>query len=166
MCQLHHIKGPDNIIAEALSRHADNSIQMGFSYSKLSELKQSCQDLHILQVESRQLKCIPQTYKDNPEKSTGCPCPCVPYDLHKATFYLIHNLAHTSGNTTAKMMAERFIWKNLKSDVKQWCSQCEKCQITKISWHAESGITPYETTSNRLAHLHVDVVEPLPNSRG
>ena len=43
---------------------------------------------------------------------------------------------------------------------------CLNCQKAKIIKHVESGIKPFPQTNNRLAHIHMDIVGPLPQSRG
>ena len=63
-------------------------------------------------------------------------------------------------------MTERFLWKNMKRDIKAWCRACHQCQATKITRHTESGIAPFPSTKDRFAHLHIDIIGPLPPSRG
>ena len=54
----------------------------------------------------------------------------------------------------------------MRSHIKKWCRECIQCQRSKTARHTETGIGEFKTSSRRLAHLHVDIVGPLPPSEG
>ena len=168
-CRVTYIKGPDNTIADTLSRNSVNVLQLGIDYAKLQSAQEDSEDLKNLRENYPQLRWSSFKFGEAEimcETSTGRPRPFIPSSLQMYIFNLVHNLSHPSGNATAKLIAERFIWKNMKKDVKSYCRACHKCQISKVGRHTESGITPFPSTKDRFANLHVDLVGPLPPSNG
>ena len=88
------------------------------------------EDLQSLQ-ENSSLKLV--SYKINDlqlvcDIGTGRPRPFIPKPLREEIFKLTHNVSHPSGKVTAEMVSERYVWKNMKSDVKRFCRLCESCQ--------------------------------------
>ncbi|XP_066946147.1 uncharacterized protein [Macrobrachium rosenbergii] len=54
----------------------------------------------------------------------------------------------------------------MKADIKKWMRECLPCQMSKIMWDVESIIGEFHTMHCCLAHIHLDIVDPLPNSEG
>ena len=168
-CTMIYIKGSDNKIADALSRNPVCTIQLGISYDKLAEAQ--AEDPELTNTRTRPSK---MTWTSMPmgqhvlwcETSTGRPRPYVPPSLREQVFKMTHDMSHPSARSTSSLITERYVWPAMKKDIKRRCRECDRCQKTKVSRHTESGIGEYQVSPSRLAHLHVDVVGPLPPSRG
>ena len=53
----------------------------------------------------------------------------------------------------------------MTSEVAAWCRDCQGCAHRKIFRHIHTLVQAFSTPSGRFAHLHVDLVGPLPDSR-
>ncbi|KAK3889024.1 hypothetical protein Pcinc_006900 [Petrolisthes cinctipes] len=63
--------------------------------------------------------------------------------------------------TTAK-----FIWHKISRDAGNWVRSCVPCQKSKVHRHTETGPGAFHQPQRRFAHIHVDVVGPIPPSDG
>ena len=77
-----------------------------------------------------------------------------------------HDLAHTGARHTTKIVSDRFVWKRMKSDVRDFCWQCLRCQASKVTTHIKASLQKRQEPDRRFASLHVDLVGPLPLSNG
>ena len=178
-CTMVYIKGKNNTIADALSRNPINddeseekevvaAVQLGISYQELAEAQANTEELQNL-FKSTKLKWLSQDVGGHTlwcETSTGRPRPYVPPTFREKIFKLAHSLSHPSARSTTSIISERYIWPNMRSEIKKRCRECDSCQRTKISRHTETGVGEFKVSSKRLIHLHADVVGPLPPSRG
>ena len=98
--------------------------------------------------------------------STGNRRPLVPLNWRKQIFHHVHGLSHAGPRPTAKAIARRYVWKNMKRDVNLWCQNCEDCQASKVAKHVRSPLTVRELPDRRFGSIHVDIVGPLPESGG
>ena len=168
-CTMTYIRGKSNRVADALSRNSVNAIQLGLSYKRIAEEQKNDEDLQRLRQERKALTWLESKVAGVPlicETSCGRPRPFIPRILRQEVFQQCHNLSHPSAKSTIKIITERYIWNNMKADIRKWCRQCIKCQTSKVIRHTESGIGNFESSTARLAHLHVDIVGPLPPSEG
>ena len=81
-------------------------------------------------------------------------------------FDLVHGLSHAGPKPTTKAIASRFVWPSFKSDVKEWCRTCIDCQKAKVATHVSAPLMRREPPDRRFGSLHLDLVGPLPESRG
>jgi len=98
--------------------------------------------------------------------STGRPRPWIPAFLHCHIFNLIYSLTYPSRRATARLLKQKFVWHNISRDAKDWVRSCTACQTSKIQRHTETGPGSFHQPQRRSAHIHVDVVGPLPPSEG
>ena len=63
-------------------------------------------------------------------------------------------------------MKERYVWHGMAWDVGEWVRQCVSCQRAKIHRHIKASIEAIPVPDQHFSHIHVDVVGPLPSSRG
>ena len=53
--------------------------------------------------------------------SGGVPRPLGPAQHRKEVFDVIHGLAHLGPVPTTRAVSDRFVWHNMKKDIKTWC---------------------------------------------
>ena len=52
----------------------------------------------------------------------------------------------------------------MKTDVRNWCRTCHHCQSSKVQRHVHAPLQPRTLPDRRFGSLHVDIVDPLPES--
>jgi len=92
--------------------------------------------------------------------------PLVPVDLRPVVFSAIHGVAHAGSRASRRLISSRFVWRGMASDINKWVKECLQCQRAKILRHAHPTPLPIPVPSRRFAHIHVDIVGPLPSSGG
>ncbi|XP_066980082.1 uncharacterized protein [Macrobrachium rosenbergii] len=55
---------------------------------------------------------------------------------------------------------------NINKDVRHWVRNCIACQTSKTSHHKESGMGELPQPCRCFGHIHVDIVNPIPQSGG
>lgn len=121
---LRHIKGQQNIVADALSHTDITAITDDtLSHDLISDEQKSDSTLtEILSNSSLTLKDCPVPFGN---KTLYCdttltnPKPYIPPTLRKQIFQHLHNLSHSSKRSTVKIISERFVWPNMASDINQ-----------------------------------------------
>ena len=98
--------------------------------------------------------------------SKGAPRPVVPRVLREEVFRVLHSLAHPGIRATQRLIAARFVWPHLNTDVRNWTRSCLQCQQVKVQRHTVTPVGTFTTPDARFAHVHVDIVGPLPSSQG
>ena len=104
-----------------------------------------------LQLEGASLLC---------DLSTGVRWPLVPTSWRAAVFSAVNGI-----RATKWIILGRFIWSRMSAQVAEWCRDCQGCARGKIFWHMHTLVQSFHAASGMLAHLHVDLVGPLPASR-
>merc|ERR1712212_728334 len=67
---------------------------------------------------------------------------------------------------TKRLVAEKFVWPKLATDVVKWARACPRCQPSKVHRHVAAPLQDFPPVGRRFEHIHVDVVGPLPASLG
>ena len=98
--------------------------------------------------------------------STGVPRPVVPALYRRAVFDSLHSLSHPGVRATERLITSRYVWPNIKSDVRRWAQSCLQCQRSKVHRHTITPLTTFSTPDARFDMVHIDIVGPLPPSRG
>ena len=164
---IRHVKGKDNTVADTLSRtdiHAlDNDV---LSQDLIAKEQKSDSTLQEVKTNtSLKLQEFPVPLSDGRlycDISQANPRPYVPPALRKQVFRHLHGLSHPSKRATVKLIAERFVWPNMNTDIREWVSTCLKCQQYKIHRHTKSPIGTFSSPDARFSHLHIDLVGPMP----
>jgi hypothetical protein len=68
--------------------------------------------------------------------STGKPRPYVP------AFQSVHDLSHPGTKSSAKLLAQRFVWPGVQKDCRTWARDCQACTL--------QGLPPHSYFSGRL----------------
>ena len=168
-----HIAGEENVVADALSRPDCDAVTSD---------KDLLTDLVVAQKEDEELKTLlvpsssSSTWKLEPvrfpnftvivESSTGRHRPFVPASLRKRIFTHLHALAHPGVKGSRRLIVERYFWPSMNADVGEWTRQCEVCQRVKTSRHTIVPPSRIPMPDARFSHIHMDIVGPLPCSRG
>ena len=98
--------------------------------------------------------------------STGAIRPIIPAALTRDVFNALHNLSHAGPRPTLRAVADRFVWRGMRRDVRQWCRECHPCQSSKIARHTRAPLHHFPPPERRFGDVHVDLVGPLPPSEG
>jgi Integrase zinc binding domain/Integrase core domain len=103
---------------------------------------------------------------DYGDTSTGVFRPLVPEPLRRLVFDVLHSPTHPGIRATRRMFFSRFVWTGLGSDVNRWSSSCITCQQSKVFRHVKLQPEHVPVPSRHFAHVHVDIIGPLPLSSG
>ncbi|XP_076047369.1 uncharacterized protein LOC143028901 [Oratosquilla oratoria] len=88
--------------------------------------------------------------------STGHPRPWIPTTMRRHLFILIHDLLYPLRGAKAR---------HLKS-MKQWARACIACHTSKTHRYTETCIETFHQPQHCFAHIHVNIVGPLPIIEG
>ncbi|XP_018644951.1 choline/ethanolamine kinase, putative [Schistosoma mansoni] len=170
---IRHVKGQDNQAADALSRLEINVLQQStVNFETLrNEQEQDLELQNLLKTNnsSLNLKQFPSPvdgiliYCDT---TKAMPRPFVPKSMRKLIYNHFHSLSHPGAKASTKLINARYIWPNLQKDVHKWVRECSACQQSKINRHTNSPIGVFSQRDARFAHVHIDLVGPLPRSNG
>ncbi|XP_033222559.1 uncharacterized protein LOC117176428 [Belonocnema kinseyi] len=158
-----------HMVEDALSRIEELSI--GIDFAELPKLQNEDTDIKTyLQPESTlhlEKVQLPGTkvavYCD---VSTRTARPFLTKPFRRVAFNSLHQLSHPGIKATVRMITERYVWPSIKVDCRQWARACIQCQKAKVSRHVSSPVGSFTFPSKRFEHVHIDLVGPLPSSRG
>ena len=162
-----HIPGKDNQVADILSRPMGNlnslSLEANIMKEEIVKSQKNCEELkHILNSDSAlKLVKIQDLYCNIIGATVR---PYVPLEVRKKIFDAIHNMSHPGVIRSQKLIRERFVWPDIKRDIKNWCQQCNECQRNKVTKHNKSAVVPIDIETSKFSHIHMDIVGPLPLS--
>jgi len=166
---IRYVTGKDNVVADALSRI--EGVNRAINIEALAEAQETDEELqevmHDKQLGIRLKRIpIPSTNKQILcDTTTEKPRPYVTQPFRRQVFISLYGLAHPGIKATVKLITDRYIWKNIKSDCTRWARSCIQCQRAKISRHNKPP-SKFEAPTKRFEHIHTDIVGPLPTSNG
>ena len=167
---IRHVNGKDNEVADALSRIEE--ISTSLNYEELARSQSTDRELKQLLTasdSSLQLKKVKPIGSDAEvycDVSTDTCRPFLTAPFRRQAYDKIHNLAHPGIKTTTKLVKQRFVWPSIDRDCREWARACIQCQRAKVTRHVNSPTAKFSTPSARFEHVHIDLVGPLPISRG
>ena len=94
------------------------------------------------------------------------PRPVVPISQRNLIVNLLHHGDHPSSKETIKRAAADYYWPAMSKDITAFVRSCHPCQIAKQSSTVQPGIGHFPVPDDRFSYIHIDVVGPLPESRG
>ena len=182
---IRYVKGTDNAVADALLRcHSTESettesenteseiIVSGIDIVQLAKAQQSDDELTQLMNRvdnSLQWSSITLDNSNSPvmcDNSTGQNRPFVPLKFRREVFDSLHSLSHPGVRATKHLVSSRYIWPGMNKDIISWCRSCIACQRAKINRHTFTPLGHFQSPDERFANVHVDLVGPLPSSKG
>ena len=90
----------------------------------------------------------------------------VPFNWRRRVFDIVHGLGHPGIERTRQTVADKFVWPSLREDCSKWARQCQPCQAAKIHRHTVPPLGEFAVPERRFAHVNMDLVGPLPPSKG
>jgi len=151
----------------AVAAASEGSSPVAVSAQHIATEQSKCRETHkmrgslslkveAVEVDGVQLLC---------DVSLGKPRPIVPGPLRRAVFEAVHGLAHPGIRASRRMVAARYVWRGLRSDVASWCRDCVVCSTAKVTQQPKAPVHKIPVPQQRFQHIHVDIVGPLPVSK-
>lgn len=168
--QIIHIAGKENTIADALSRIETINMPVVVTTDELFQEQQNDEELQTL-LKSKTAITLKKLRLDDGDKTIYCDVSdqiriYVPTSLRRRIFDTTHKVSHPSGRTTKKMIARNFVWPSMQKDIAHWAKTCLACQRAKIHRHNIRTPEQIPVPDDRFSHVHLDIVGPLPPSKG
>ena len=166
---IRHVAGAENAVTDALSRAAIEEVRLGVDYRRMAEIQRRDPEAVACRTAVTALKWEEveiDDFKILCDVSTGVSRPLVPAEMRREVFDLVHGLSHPGTKATVKLMTAKFVWHGIAKEVRDLAPACIRCQSSKVQRHQRAPLHKFEKSAARFAHLHVDLVGPLPASRG
>ena len=78
----------------------------------------------------------------------------------------MHGLSHPGTRASVRIVGSKFVWHGMAKDVRAWARACVACQTAKVQRHNKAPLQRMEKATARFTHVHIDLVGPLPASKG
>ena len=173
---IQHIKGKDNVVADALSRIEEIAAKKSheIDLETIAKLQSTDKELKELLSNENSKKTSKFSLKEFTfpnvsiycETSTNKNRPFVPSDLRFNVFNILHGISHPSIRATRKLISERYFWPSMNKNINTWAKSCIGCQKSKVQRHTKSEYGRFQVPTGRFDHIHLDLVGPLPQSNG
>lgn len=164
-----YIPGIKNVVADALSRIEINSVtKVPFlDFQKFAKVQKHDPEVQNLFQNYTSLKLELKPCQISAEDilcdtSTGVVRPVVPSSFRRLIFDHLHNISHPGIAATTKLICSRYVWPDMKRQIKSWVQSCESCQRSKIQRHTKAPLGTFSQPDARFDQIHVDIVGPLP----
>ena len=169
-----YVKSEENFVADALTRSGIalvSDLPDALDFDAIADKQKDDPEIRSLisKISSLQLKWLPL---EKSKKSILCdvsqsePRLILPSEFRKKAFDSIHFLNHAGIKSTNYMLKQKYFWPGLNKDVKQWVLQCHSCQNVKTKHHTQTPIHRYPPATQAFDELNLDLIGPLPPSRG
>ncbi|XP_065052942.1 uncharacterized protein LOC135682132 [Rhopilema esculentum] len=138
-------------------------------FAVLAKAQQDDPELPRLRSSSLQLKEFPLPFSAGTipcDTTTTQPRPYVPLPYRRLIFETLHCFAHPGISATRHLVSQRYVWPGMNKDIRNWTRSCIPRQQSKITHHTKTPLGTFATPDARFAHAHIDIVGPLPPSRG
>ncbi|CAB4039476.1 Transposon Ty3-G Gag-Pol poly, partial [Paramuricea clavata] len=170
---LRHVKSKNNAVADAFSRiqiNATSYTQIGFL--AIAQAQADDYEIQCLKAGVTNLKLVDVLLDGDDNITLLCDSSqgnirlVVPESFCREIFNLIHNLSHPDARSTCKLVSARCMWNGLNRGVRRWIRTRNGCQQSKIHRHTTAPLQKFDIPDHSFAETHVDIVGPLPLSRG
>ncbi|GFV12287.1 transposon Tf2-6 polyprotein [Trichonephila clavipes] len=78
----------------------------------------------------------------------------------------LHGLSHPGIAASTSIVAQRFVWPNIRRGIKAWVNSCHPCQISKIHKHTKAPIGTFALPDARFTHIHIYLIDIFPHFNG
>ena len=65
-----------------------------------------------------------------------------------------------------KLIIQSLVWHSIKRDITAWVRSRTACQLAKVHHHTIAPLHKFTLPKSRFDCIHVDIMGPLPQSRG
>jgi hypothetical protein len=137
-------------------------------FASIAAAQSSCPDVASMRA-STALSIVSKPMGEHQllgDVSTGEFRPLLPPQFRTAAFLSLHNIAHPGIRATCRLVSLRFCWPQRSKQVTTMAQSCLHCQRSKVHKHVHLQPEQIEIPRCRFAHVHVDLVGPLPCSAG
>ena len=173
---IRYVTGESNVVADALSRICSVSDQSQLShcvdFRAIAQAQQGDAELQeLLESNESSLKFKQVPLPDSVETiycdiSTGIQRPYLPVQFRRSVVEKLHSISHPGIRATQTLLSQRYIWKSMNVDIRDWVKVCLQCQRNKVNKHTQSPLQAFPIPDSRFTSIHVDIIGPLPVSRG
>ena len=173
---IRYITGASNVVPDALSRvfsiHDKSPLSHCVDFRAIAQAQQGDAELQeLLESNETSLKFKPVPLPDSVDTilcdvSTGLQRPYLPVQFRRAVVEKLHYISHPGVRATQNLVSQRYVWKNMNSNIRDWVKVCLQCQRNKIHRHTQSPLQAFPMPDSRFNSIHIDIIGPLPVSRG
>nr|CDS28972.1 gag pol polyprotein [Hymenolepis microstoma] len=152
---IRHIDGTSNVVEDAVSRLELNQIVVPPSDLQVHASGQRSDPdfTEIASNPSLHFECLPLPDSNTEihcDVSTGKTRSFVPQAYRRKIFDHFHGLSHPSIHATTKLITDRFVWKNIRQNVRQWAKNCLSCQASKVHEHTRRPLACFSLPEARF----------------
>ncbi|GFU71041.1 transposon Tf2-6 polyprotein [Trichonephila clavipes] len=167
---IQHVPGTQNLVADALSRIEIDSISKAscLDYRNIAAAQLLDEELkQLLESNSTSLKLKQQYFPLEDvnltcDVSTNVSRPFIPKDYRKIVFQHLHGLSHPGIAASIKLVTQRFVWLNIRRDIKARVNSYCHCQRSKIHRHTKAPIGTFALPDARFSRIHIGFIRPFP----
>jgi hypothetical protein len=137
-------------------------------FSAMAAAQQSCPEVKEM-MNSNTLQITKQAVGGATllgDVSTGVFPLLVPVQCREAIFQSLHSIHHPGVRATRHVIAAQFCWPQMAKPITLMVRACLFCQRGKVHKHVHLQPAEIPVPHRRFAHIHGDLVGPLPPSRG
>ena len=168
---IRHVSGKDNAVADCLSRVVVGAVHLGLDYTQMAADQASDADIQAYRTAVGGLRLADVPFGDDGttllcDVSLALPRPVVPHCWRQKVFHAMHDLSHPGSKPSQRLVAAKFVWHGMRKDIRDWVKTCVACQRAKLISHVKARLGQFEVPERRFDHVNVDLVGPLPPSRG
>ena len=172
---IRHVHGLDNVVVDALSQIEINALISGnpptVDVAAIAQAQATDPQVRALQSSPSTSLTVEGILLHNYsvplycDTSIGKQRPLVPPAWRHTVFDSLHGLSHPGIWATQNLITARYVWPGINTDVRRWTRTCLHCQHAKAQRHCNPSPSPFPTPDVRF-DVHIDLVGPLPPSRG
>ena len=184
---IRYTPGKDNVVADSLSRPPEptppsppaqwlppvpaaapvcQTSLPPLDFEAVAAAQPTCPDVALM-LRSKVLSIVSQQIGSTQllgDISTGVFRPLLPAAFREAATWSLHNISHPGVKSSKKLISASFCWPKMATSVTALVRTCLYCQRGKIARHVHVAADHIPVPVRRFAHIHVDIVGPLPNS--